>query len=44
LIMAGLALLAIIPAGRLPTYRPGEIPGDAPTGNRLRPASSNTRR
>jgi MFS family permease len=37
LIMAGLALLAIIPAGRLPTYRPGEIPGDAPTGNRLRP-------
>lgn len=44
LIMAGLALLAIIPAGRLPAYRPGEIPGDAPTGNRLRSASSNTRR
>jgi predicted MFS family arabinose efflux permease len=26
LIMAGLALLSIIPAGRLPNYRPGEIP------------------
>lgn len=26
LIMAGLALLAILPAGRLPAYRPGEIP------------------
>jgi predicted MFS family arabinose efflux permease len=25
-LMAGLALLAIIPAGRLPGYRPGEIP------------------
>ncbi|WP_353144832.1 MFS transporter, partial [Acinetobacter pragensis] len=26
LIMAGLALLSILPAGRLPNYRPGEIP------------------
>jgi len=26
LVMAGLALLAILPAGRLPNYRPGEIP------------------
>jgi predicted MFS family arabinose efflux permease len=26
LIMAGLALLAIFPAGRLPDYRPGELP------------------
>src|SRR5690625_7318331 len=26
LIMAGLALLTAIPAGRLPRYRPGEIP------------------
>ncbi len=26
LIMAGLALLTILPAGRLPNYRPGEIP------------------
>ncbi|MGF6175832.1 MFS transporter [Ensifer sp. 4252] len=26
LIMAGLALLALLPAGRLPNYRPGEIP------------------
>jgi predicted MFS family arabinose efflux permease len=29
LIMAGLALLAIIPAGRLPDYRPGELPDPA---------------
>ena len=28
LIMAGLALIAIIPAGRLPGYLPGEIPND----------------
>ena len=28
LIMAGLALLAIFPAGRLPNYRPGDIPAD----------------
>jgi MFS family permease len=28
LIMAGLALLSIIPAGRLPNYRPGEIPSE----------------
>jgi hypothetical protein len=34
--MAGLALLAIIPAGGLPNYLPGEIPSDAPTGNRVR--------
>ena len=25
LVMAGLAMLAIIPAGRLPDYRPGDI-------------------
>jgi MFS family permease len=36
LIMAGLALLAVIPAGRLPNYLPSEIPSDAPTGNRAR--------
>ncbi|SFI61543.1 MFS transporter [Bradyrhizobium sp. Gha] len=30
LILAGLALLSIIPAGRLPDYRPGELP-DRPT-------------
>jgi hypothetical protein len=29
LIMAGLALLSIIPAGRLPDYRPGELPDPA---------------
>jgi MFS family permease len=28
LIMAGLALLTIIPAGKLPGYRPGELPAD----------------
>ena len=28
LIMAGLALLSIIPAGGLPNYRPGELPAD----------------
>ncbi|MGX9429106.1 MULTISPECIES: MFS transporter [Bradyrhizobium] len=28
LIMAALALVSIIPAGRLPNYRPGEIPSD----------------
>lgn len=28
LIMAGLASLSIIPAGRLPNYRPGEIPSE----------------
>ena len=26
LVVAGLALLAVFPAGRLPNYRPGEIP------------------
>jgi len=30
LIMAGLSLLAIVPAGRLPPYRPGELPHDDP--------------
>ena len=30
LIMAGLSLLSIIPAGRLPAYRPGELPDPAP--------------
>lgn len=36
LIMAALALLAIYPAGRLPAYRPGEIPAQTSK----RPASS----
>jgi predicted MFS family arabinose efflux permease len=31
LIMAGLALLAVIPAGQLPNYLPGELPSDQPT-------------
>jgi MFS family permease len=30
LLLAGLALLAIIPAGRLPNYLPGDIPSDDP--------------
>jgi hypothetical protein len=30
IIMAGLALITIIPASRLPDYRPGEIPADPP--------------
>jgi hypothetical protein len=30
LVMAGLALITIIPAGRLPNYRPGELPADPP--------------
>jgi predicted MFS family arabinose efflux permease len=35
LVMAGLAFLAIIPAGRLPGYLPGEIPADlAPGGGK----------
>jgi hypothetical protein len=28
LILAGLAFLAIIPAGRLPDYKPGQIPAE----------------
>jgi MFS family permease len=31
-ILAGLALLAIFPCGRLPDYRPGEVPSDQPWG------------
>ena len=30
LIMAGLSLLAILPAGWLPDYKPGEIPANPP--------------
>jgi hypothetical protein len=30
LVMAGLALLTIVPAGRLPDYVPGEVPADQP--------------
>ena len=31
LIMAGLSMLAIVPAGRLPDYKPGEIPANPPS-------------
>ncbi len=34
LIMAGVAMLAIFPAGQLPNYIPGEIPNPSPTGRR----------
>jgi predicted MFS family arabinose efflux permease len=34
LIMAGLALLAVIPAGQLPDYVPGEVPSDNPGAER----------
>jgi hypothetical protein len=30
LVMAGLALLALFPAGRLPDYKPGDIPAGPP--------------
>jgi predicted MFS family arabinose efflux permease len=30
LVMAGLALITIIPAGRLPDYKPGELPAEPP--------------
>jgi len=33
LIMALIAMVAIIPAGRLPNYRPGELPADQPPRN-----------
>jgi MFS family permease len=36
LIMAGLALLTIIPAGKLPNYIPGEVPSDQPPARRER--------
>jgi hypothetical protein len=39
LVMAGLALLTVVPAGRLPNYRPGEIPsGERPVSERQRSA------
>jgi hypothetical protein len=37
LLMAALALLAVIPAGRLPNYLPGEIPSDDATGKGTSP-------
>jgi hypothetical protein len=36
LIMAGLALITIIPAGRLPNYLPGEVPSGQPPDKALR--------
>jgi hypothetical protein len=36
LIMAGLALITIIPAGRLPNYLPGELPSGQPPDKVLR--------
>jgi predicted MFS family arabinose efflux permease len=43
LIMAGLALLTIIPTGRLPDYIPGEIPSGGPSpdaGRKVAPAAA----
>jgi len=37
LIMAGLAFLSILPASRLPDYRPGEIPDDQPKPQGAKP-------
>jgi hypothetical protein len=37
LLMAGLALLAVIPAGKLPNYLPGEVPSDDAPGKGARP-------
>lgn len=34
LILAGVSALAIVPAGRLPRYRPGELPLEVATGER----------
>jgi predicted MFS family arabinose efflux permease len=39
LVLAGLALLSIIPAGRLPNYVPGEIPEDKPSRVQARPGA-----
>jgi MFS family permease len=36
LIMAGLALITIFPAGRLPNYIPGEVPDDQPSSKAQR--------
>lgn len=36
-IMAGLVLLTVIPAGRLPNYLPAAIPSDDATGKRSSP-------
>jgi MFS family permease len=40
LIMAGLALLTIIPAGKLPNYIPGDVPSDQPPPRRERAAAA----
>jgi len=40
LVMAGIALLAVIPAGRLPDYKPGELPASGePQLRQQRPAA-----
>ena len=36
LLMAGLARLAVVPAGQLPNYFPGQIPSDDATGQGAR--------
>jgi hypothetical protein len=44
LFLAGLALLSIIPAGRLPNYVPGEIPEDTPPRVQANPTARLVRR
>jgi hypothetical protein len=39
LVLAGLALLSIIPAGRLPNYVPGDIPEDTAPRVQAKPAA-----
>src|SRR5262245_19299961 len=38
ILLAGLSLLALVPCGWLPDYRPGEIPGESRAGMRQRAA------
>jgi predicted MFS family arabinose efflux permease len=40
LIMAGLALVAILPASRLPGYKPGELPDPSPTPGTAAPRTT----
>jgi predicted MFS family arabinose efflux permease len=40
LVMAGLALLSILPAGRLPGYKPGEVPDPSPTPGTAAPRTT----
>jgi hypothetical protein len=43
-VLAGLAFMAIVPCGWLPDYKPGDIPGDQPTGAQRRARHTEARR